>query len=217
MSIEWRPVPDYEDYYEVSSDGRLRSKTRFVKHSSGAGVRLVRGKELAYSVNKKTGYATRALYKDGASKTFLIHRIVASAFPEICGKMWDGCDIDHINTVRLDNRATNLRVCSRSENHLNPITNERMRAASSLKRKGLAPWNKDKKMPWRMGANHPRHKAIRQLTPGGDIVARYDSVADASRSTGIRANAISNNLSGRCRICGGYVFQYERGDCVVNL
>lgn len=31
MKEEWRPIPDYEDLYEVSNKGRVRSKPREIK------------------------------------------------------------------------------------------------------------------------------------------------------------------------------------------
>lgn len=59
------------------------------------------------SVNKRTGYVT---CKFGQSTQY-IHRIVMQA-PK-------GFDVDHINGNKLDNRRTNLRLATRSQNNIN--------------------------------------------------------------------------------------------------
>ena len=47
---------------------------------------------------------------------FMVHRLVAMAFPEICGVLKEGYQVDHINGVRDDNRAENLRCIPANEN-----------------------------------------------------------------------------------------------------
>ena len=48
-----------------------------------------------------------------------VHRVVYETF---VGEIPQGYEIDHINTVRDDNRLENLRVVTRKENMNNPIT-----------------------------------------------------------------------------------------------
>lgn len=79
------------------------------------------------------GYVKVRLFK-GSHKDYdhiAIHRLVAFAFPEICGEYSEGLQVDHINTVRNDNRAVNLRWVTPTENRLNTITNERFRNSIS--------------------------------------------------------------------------------------
>ena len=51
-----------------------------------------------------------------------VHILVAKTFPEICGEYYEGCIVDHLDTVRTNNNAFNLKCGSWSDNNSNPIT-----------------------------------------------------------------------------------------------
>ena len=57
------------------------------------------------------GYAVRNVWNSRKCKTISMHRFIINT-P-------DGMLTDHINHDRLDNRRSNLRVCSLSQNHIN--------------------------------------------------------------------------------------------------
>lgn len=57
------------------------------------------------------GYAVRATQRNGDHKRFYMHRIIANAMPDE--------QVDHINGNRLDNRQSNLRICSHHQNNMN--------------------------------------------------------------------------------------------------
>ena len=96
----WVDIKDYEGLYQVSNKGRVKSLKRIARHSSG-GNKILKEKLLKQTVNKR-GYVVVTLYKDGVSKQFKIHTLVAVAFiPNIENKPY----IDHINTIKIDNRV----------------------------------------------------------------------------------------------------------------
>lgn len=121
----WKPIKGYEGYYEVSDLGRIRSLDRLVK-----GVRyakdyqfVLKGKLKTMSLNHKGYYRVSLTDKNGIEKSHFVHRIVAETF---IGDIYKK-EIDHINTIRTDNRAENLKIVTSKENSNNPITREKKR------------------------------------------------------------------------------------------
>jgi hypothetical protein len=103
---EWRPVQDYPDY-QVSNLGRVKSAKVW---------RGVAGRILAPGRSSRGGYLVVSLSNENGMKTFTTYRLVAVAFiPNPDGKP----EVDHINNNRTDNRVSNLRWSTRSENNHN--------------------------------------------------------------------------------------------------
>ena len=81
-------------------------------------------------ITNKVFYGHDAGYGYYTFKNHRIHRLVAEAFiPNPDNKPF----VDHINGIKNDNRASNLRWCTSLENMSNPLT----KAAVSLGRTGI--------------------------------------------------------------------------------
>lgn len=113
---EWIDVPGWEEFYQVSSLGRVRSMDRVVTQKSRWGIqnRTMRGKLL--KLNSCTNqYLFVTLSRPGKKpKAHLVHRLVAFAFH---GHPPLGYEVCHTNGIKTDNRSVNLRWDSRSLNH----------------------------------------------------------------------------------------------------
>lgn len=108
MKEQWKTIEGFEAY-EVSDQGRVRSKERRVPSSRWIPTRRVRERILKpYPVNKK--YLHVHLYKEKKLYTRLVHRLVAQAFlpnpnnlPEVnhTGKTSDNraCKLEWISTA----------------------------------------------------------------------------------------------------------------------
>ena len=110
----WKPIKDFEGYYEVSNIGRVRSLN--YKRT---------GKEkILKNIEDYKGYLEVVLTKNGKRKQFKVHRLVAEAF--IPNPENKPC-IDHINTIKSDNRVENLRWVTYKENSNNEKTLEKFK------------------------------------------------------------------------------------------
>ena len=135
MTVEiWKPVVGYEGLYEVSNLGNVRSVTRTVLQPNKSHVPIayntLKGKPMKLSLDRY-GYLYCKLSKNGKRTQHTVHRMVAAAFLE-CGCPSKYC-VDHINTVRTDNRVENLRFVSVKENNNNPLTIKNLKAALNNK------------------------------------------------------------------------------------
>lgn len=77
----WKPVVGYEGIYEVSSEGRIRSLHRQVRHGASGASRVCVGIRTMSPANKR-GYSVVSLSKNNKATTLTVHRIVATAFLE---------------------------------------------------------------------------------------------------------------------------------------
>lgn len=105
----WKAVIGYEDIYEVSNFGNVRSLPRM--DSNG---HEWKGKTLKQAKSgKNKPYLKVNLCKEGTQKVVYVHRIVAQAFlpnPE------NKYDVNHIDGDKLNNKLENLEWVTRKEN-----------------------------------------------------------------------------------------------------
>lgn len=101
---KWRDIPGFEGLYIVSDQGNVRSLPR----------NTTKGRIISQEIN--WDYCNVTLYKDGKRKYCKVQRLVAQAFPDICGEWFEGCQVNHLNECKWDNRAINLRTCTAKEN-----------------------------------------------------------------------------------------------------
>lgn len=136
MIVErWLPVPDWEDLYEVSDQGRVRSLDRVVTGRDGR-TRRFRGKILKLGLNPQTGYLMVVLCRNACTQTRAVHDLVLRAF---VGPPPAGSLCRHGPLGKLHNWRTNLQWGTPSENNYDTVRYGRHFHANSptCKRKHL--------------------------------------------------------------------------------
>jgi hypothetical protein len=112
---EWRDIPNYEGFYQVSDQGRVRSCDRYVKSPRLLHTDQFRKSQLISMCPDKDGYLGILLHKEAKRKSCKVHCLVMLAFE---GERPNKYDINHINGIKNDNRFVNLEYCTSSENRL---------------------------------------------------------------------------------------------------
>lgn len=104
MSEQWLPVYQFEQTYEVSSYGRVRSCDRVVSGRNGSKRRL-QG-QLLQPRRREDGAMAVNLWGANKYQQRLVHRLVLEAFDRPQPR---GMEAAHLNTIPHDNRRENLQ------------------------------------------------------------------------------------------------------------
>ena len=196
---EWRDIKGYEGLYQISSEGRVKSKQRITRNNQTIKEKIRKPKI------DKDGYCCVKLWIDGISKEYFIHRLVAQAFiPNPYNKP---C-IDHINTNKTDNRVENLRWCTHKENANNPISREKY-LRNRYKVEGthrISVYRPTKESIEKMAEKHKKPVAMYK---NGILIKKFNSAADAEREdNNLKYMSISAACNGRLKTYRGYEWKF---------
>lgn len=103
----WKDIKGYENIYQVSNLGNVRSLDRIDKYKN----RPLKGKLIKPYNNN--GYSIAKLWQNNKYKMLSIHRLVAIAFID---NIYKKPCVNHINGIKNDNRIDNLEWCTHKEN-----------------------------------------------------------------------------------------------------
>lgn len=106
---EWRPIPGF-DAYEASSFGRIR------RAAKGKGTRS--GKVRKPTV-LPSGYLNVDLWIGGVRRKLYVHRAVALTFHGV--PSFPNAEVAHRNRQKADNRPSNLRWATHTENEADKV------------------------------------------------------------------------------------------------
>lgn len=196
MKENWKKINDYPNY-EISNLGNVKN---------------AKGKILKHRINKG-GYLDINLYKDGKSKSYLIHRLVAEAFIDNPNNL---PQVNHKDENRQNNSVENLEWCDSKYN--NNYGNRNLKVSKSkLGDKnpmyGKKWTEKQRELLISQRLNHKpyNNKWVIQLTLDGEYIAEFESALKAAESLG-KYN-LRSNITKACKTgcsSSGYKWQYKQ-------
>lgn len=180
MNEIWKDIKDFEEWYEVSNIGNVRSKTRIIEHKKDRLGRIKKqvsiGKTRKISVNNK-GYAFIQLFKNSNYNKKYIHRIVAEAF--ILNEH-NKKEVNHKDGNPLNNHVNNLEWVTKAENMKHALDS------------GL----------------YTTEKKVKSINVTTGIETIYKSIGNAARILCISHTAIVQNLKKRSKTCKNCKWEY---------
>lgn len=193
----WKDIVGFEGLYQVSNMGRVKSLARDYVIGNRA---IVHKGEQILKPKMDRGYYNIQLNYKGKATNMPVHRAVALAFiPNPLNKP----QIDHINTIRNDNRVENLRWVTSRENHHNPISMERYKNRE---------WVGGEENPL-FEEKSPDAKVVLQYDKQGNLIARYACCHQAMRrNPGYNYSNIARACRGERYTYKGFVWRYEYKD-----
>jgi hypothetical protein len=169
-----KQIENYENYYIFSNGNIYNTKSKILlKH-----------------FQKRDGYMSVGLSKDGVCKLYLVHVLVAKSFiknPE------NKKVVNHKDGNKTNNDISNLEWATISENVVHAYNN------------GL---NNSRKFDFDF---------VVQYNLQNKELERFKSFMEASRKTNIDRNSIAKACQGEYKTAGGYIWKYNKNNVIINI
>lgn len=177
----WKPVVGYEELYEVSSMGKIKSLNNRSNHKK---------EKILKPIKDKDGYLRICLCKNNKKKIKAIHRLVAEAF---ISNPNNKPVINHKDGIKYNNNVNNLEWCTISENSKHAYDN-RLRIIS------------ERQKEFCRSLHIKNMKRINQYDMEDNFIKTWNSIADIKRQ--LKIDNISACCKGIRKQSGNFKWRY---------
>ena len=179
----WKDIPEYKGLYQINNYGKVRSLKRIDKIG-----RLIPERILKERIDKK-GYIHYALNKNGKTKEFKAHRLVAQVFLNYEHFKFmekekkqnfdiNKLQINHKDENKQNNYVDNLEYCTNYYNFCYSKNGEK---------------NKIK---------------VNMYDKNNKFIKSFSGIREAGRIYNIKPSSICNCCKGKLKTAGGYKWKY---------
>ena len=180
----WKPIPNYEGFYEVSNMGKVRSVYRY--------------RRILKPMISNAGYERVDLFKNKHRKQFSVHRLVAMTF---INNPDQKPFVNHKDENKTNNSVDNLEWVTHVENcHYGTAITRRTKHTDYSKRR----INNTRQI---LACSKP----IIQYDKNGNYIREWKSATECAKETGFSISGIRSVVRGKRNSIFGYIFK-ERGD-----
>lgn len=186
MTELWKDIPQYAEYYQASTHGRIRAKDRIVTRTrNGVEHQYLRRGRIMKAHIEGSGYWQTLITVPGLKKHEKIHRLVSFAWldnPD--GKR---C-VNHKDGDKSNNVLQNLEWVTHSENLIH------------AHKTGL----KKPQQLGKSGSLHHRSSAV--ISVNSTAIIEHGSIREASRYFGCDPKTISNHINADTEFQGNKIY-----------
>lgn len=174
---QWKDIPGYEELYQASTYGRIRTCEGKVTSNARYPHRVWEQRIMKQKYQERktgTGFDARVtLWKDGREHTYLVSRLIALTW---CDGFSEEMTVNHIDGNPMNNHSDNLEWVTRAENIRKSFDN----------------------------TSHGAQTPTSLIDQGGQILS-FPSMSSASRYLGKNSHYISGLLArGKTYLSNGY-------------
>lgn len=164
--VIWKDIEGFEDYYQISSDGRVRSKDRTIIDKIGR-KRSWKGQLLNPDI-AQNGYYRVTLSINRNRKQLYLHRLLAKYF---IPNPNDLPQVNHIDGNKLNNNLNNLEWCSNQDNIIHAYKHRLIKPVSGKNHPNYGKY----------GANSKKAKPIISKNIITNEIKKYGSIIDTKK------------------------------------
>lgn len=192
MKEIWVDVSGYENLYQISNYGNIKSKIRNKRNNDG--VMLLKARTLKQHPNSRGYLRVELVNEQGTRKKFFIHRLVALHFVDNPNTEVNNI-VNHLDSDHTNNRADNLEWTTPQGNVEHAVRNGRMKHTA------------ERKQHLREACERNGKAVIGINIKTGEII-RFICLNDC-RNKGFQPSCVCDCCNGKRKTHGGYRWQYE--------